>query len=69
MLVLTRKLGEKIHIGPDITLTVVDVNGGRIRLGIEAPQQVSIFRAELLNVLGRVGTETAAPTHCLEAAS
>jgi carbon storage regulator len=47
MLVLTRKLGEKIYIGPDIALTVVDVQGGRVRLGFEAPSDVRVLRAEL----------------------
>jgi len=48
MLVLSRKLGEKIHIGPDITITIVDIDRGKIRLGIEAPREVPIFRDELL---------------------
>ena len=37
MLVLSRKLGEKIHIGADITITVVEMRGNQIRLGIDAP--------------------------------
>jgi carbon storage regulator len=48
MLVLTRKIGEKIQIGDDIILTVVSIDGRRIRLGIEAPRETPIFRAELL---------------------
>ena len=48
MLVLTRKLGEKIQIGEDICITVVDIDRGKIRLGIEAPREVPIFRQELL---------------------
>jgi carbon storage regulator len=47
MLVLTRKLGEKIYIGDNIVLTVVDIKGGKIRLGIDAPAEVPILRAEL----------------------
>ncbi len=47
MLVLTRKLGEKIHIGPDIVLTVLEVQGKRVRLGIAAPDDVRVLRAEL----------------------
>ena len=47
MLVLTRKPGEKIHIGSGITITVVEVKGNKIRLGIDAPEDVPIFRAEL----------------------
>ena len=48
MLVLSRKLGEKICIGDNIRITVVDVERGKIRLGIEAPREIPIFREELL---------------------
>ena len=48
MLVLSRKLGEVISIGDDITITVVDIDRGKIRLGIEAPRNVPIWREELL---------------------
>jgi carbon storage regulator len=48
MLVLTRKLNEKIRIGDNIVLTVVEVKGNRVRLGIEAPTDIAIVRAELL---------------------
>jgi carbon storage regulator len=47
MLVLTRKPGEKIQLGNDITLTVLEVGGGRIRLGIDAEPWVPIRRGEL----------------------
>jgi len=48
MLVLSRKLGEKIYISENICITVVDIDRGKIRLGIEAPRDVPIFRQELL---------------------
>ena len=48
MLVLSRKLGEKIFIGENICITVVDIDRGKIRLGIEAPRNVPIYRQELL---------------------
>ena len=48
MLVLSRKLGEKIYINDNISITVVDIDRGKIRLGIEAPRNVPIFRQELL---------------------
>jgi carbon storage regulator len=48
MLVLSRKLGEKIYINENICITVVDIDRGKIRLGIEAPRDVPIFRQELL---------------------
>ena len=48
MLVLSRKLGEKICIGTDVVVTVIEIDRNKIRLGIEAPKDVEIFRSELL---------------------
>ena len=48
MLVLSRKLGEKIFIGENICITVVDIDRGKIRLGIECPRAIPIYRSELL---------------------
>lgn len=48
MLVLSRKLGEKIYIGENIVITVVDIDRGKIRLGIECPRDIPIYREELL---------------------
>ncbi len=59
MLVLSRKLGEKIYINDNICITVVDIDRGKIRLGIEAPRDVPIFRKELL---ASENNETPAPT-------
>ncbi len=47
MLVLTRKIGERIRIGDDITLVVTKMAGNRVTLGIEAPKDVRIVRGEL----------------------
>ena len=47
MLVLTRKLGETIVIGDDIVIKVVDIHGKQIRLGIDAPNEISICRGEV----------------------
>jgi carbon storage regulator len=48
MLVLSRKLGEKIIIGENICITVIDIDRGKIRLGIEAPREIPVYRQELL---------------------
>jgi carbon storage regulator len=63
MLVLSRKLGEKIFIGENICITVVDIDRGKIRLGIEAPRDVPIFRQELLPL--KTSTGEAASTSAL----
>jgi carbon storage regulator len=47
MLVLSRKPGQKIHIGDNITVTIVEIQGNRVRLALEAPNDVRILRAEL----------------------
>jgi carbon storage regulator len=47
MLVLSRKLGETVCIGTDITLSIVELKGNRVRIGIEAPKQIEIWRGEL----------------------
>lgn len=52
MLVLSRKIGEKIVIGPDITVTVIMLHGGLVRLGIDAPKEVKIYRQELIKKEG-----------------
>ena len=48
MLILQRKPGESLVIGGDISITVVSVEGGRVRLAISAPQDVPILRSELV---------------------
>ena len=50
MLVLTRKTQEKIQIGDDITVTIVRIKGGSVRIGIEAPDNIPISRGELTKV-------------------
>ncbi len=47
MLILTRRHGEKIYIGDDICITITDVDRGSVKVGIEAPRDVSVLRGEL----------------------
>ena len=47
MLVLSRKAGEAISIGQGVTVEVIAIEGDRIRLGIQAPKEIRIFRKEL----------------------
>lgn len=51
MLVLSRKVGERILIGPNIAVTVVRVTGGGVRLGIEAPPELAVVREELAQAI------------------
>lgn len=48
MLVLTRRVNERIVIGDDITVTVLEVHGEQVRLGIEAPRDIKVFREEVI---------------------
>jgi len=47
MLILTRRVDERIFIGEDITLCVLDIEGNRVRLGLEAPKDIAILREEV----------------------
>jgi carbon storage regulator len=52
MLVLSRKPCERIRIGDSVVVTVVRIEGNSVRLGIEAPEEVSVYREELLHKRG-----------------
>jgi carbon storage regulator len=58
MLVLSRKVGERIWIGDQISVTIVRISSGAVRLGIEAPAELAVAREELRDRLER--SETAA---------
>ena len=47
MLILTRKLGECIRIGDDINITLLEIKGSHVKIGIEAPKNISIHRQEI----------------------
>lgn len=47
MLVLTRKAGESIVIGNEVVITVLEIRGGQIRLGVDAPRNLAVHRAEV----------------------
>ena len=61
MLVLSRKVGERIWIGDNISVTVVRITGGGVRLGIEAPAELPVVREELKAKLENVSDEVDVP--------
>ncbi len=60
MLVLSRKKDEKIIIGDNITLMVIEIRGDKVRLGIDAPKEVSVHREEVYNAIKRERHDAAA---------
>lgn len=54
MLILTRRVGETLYVGDEITVTVLGVKGNQVRLGIGAPRDVAVHREEIYN---RIKTE------------
>ncbi len=59
MLVLSRKVNEKVVLSGGITLTVIEVRGDKIRLGIEAPKSVAVHRSEVAERIGFEGRKPA----------
>jgi len=59
MLVLSRKAGEKIKIGKDIEINILKVEGGSIRIGIEAPKNLTILRMEVFEKIQNENIESA----------
>ena len=61
MLILTRRVGEKVMIGDDVSVTVLRVKGNQVRLGVDAPKSVSVQREEIFNRMKSEGEEPGAP--------
>jgi carbon storage regulator len=61
MLVLTRKSNQSIMIGDDIEVSVLSVMGDKVRIGIQAPRDIPVFRREVYLEIQREGGQTPAP--------
>jgi carbon storage regulator len=51
MLILSRKVNEKIMIGEDISVSIIEVRGDQVRLGVDAPKNVKVFRQEVFDAI------------------
>ena len=70
MLVLTRRPGESIMIGDDVVVTVLDVRGDVVRVGIKAPRSVQVHREEVYRELQKANVDAASPSeHAVEVLS
>jgi carbon storage regulator len=61
MLILTRKVGEVIRIGDAVTIRVLEVRGSQVRLGVDAPADVRIFREEVYRAMQDEQAEAPVP--------
>ncbi|MBC8015442.1 MAG: carbon storage regulator CsrA [Sporomusaceae bacterium] len=62
MLALTRKPGERIVIGDNIVITIVEIKGDNIKLGIDAPKEIKIYRGELYDSIVAENKQAASPS-------
>ena len=68
MLLLSRRTGETIQIGDDITVTVLSVKGNQVRIGISAPEGVKILREELIDKQDRADAQIDQGRLCIDLA-
>jgi carbon storage regulator len=57
MLIVTRKPGEKVMVGDQVVITVIEVKGSNVRIGIDAPRAVPVYREEIYAAMRRSGAE------------
>lgn len=62
MLVLSRKKNESIVIGENVVVTVIDIRGDKVRLGIEAPKEVAVHRKEVMEAILRENLKFSSPS-------
>jgi len=51
MLILSRKINEKIMIGDDISVSIIEIRGDQVRIGVDAPKSVKVFRQEVFDAI------------------
>ncbi|MBQ5999440.1 MAG: carbon storage regulator CsrA [Treponema sp.] len=59
MLILSRKTDQQIKIGDDISITIIDIHGDQVKIGVEAPRNVKVFRQEVFNAIKSENTAAA----------
>lgn len=66
MLALTRKVGERIVIGDNIVVTVVSIKGDNIRITIEAPREIKIYRGEIFDAIAEENRQAVVSSNLIE---
>lgn len=66
MLILTRRVGETLMIGDDVTVTVLGVKGNQVRIGVNAPKDIAVHREEIYERIKREQQENAAAASAVE---
>jgi len=69
MLILSRKVDEKIKIGNDITITLIGISGDQVKIGVEAPKSVKVFRQEVFDDIQRQNEAAAAAISTMDVLS
>ena len=59
MLILSRKTDQAIKIGDDISITIIDIHGAQVKIGVDAPRDVKVFRQEVFNAIKTENTAAA----------
>lgn len=67
MLILSRKIDEKIKIGDDITLTIIEIHGDQVKIGVDAPKNVKVYRQEVFEAIQSENKAAATSDLALEA--
>ncbi|MFZ5465653.1 MAG: carbon storage regulator CsrA [Pseudomonadota bacterium] len=62
MLILTRRIGEVLRIGDDVSITILGVKGNQVRIGIDAPKDVAVHREEIYQRIKREEGQAVAPS-------
>jgi carbon storage regulator len=65
VLIVTRKTGERVMIGDEVAVVVLDVEGSTVKLGVEAPRSVTVHRGEVWEQIQAANVEAAASEHPL----
>ena len=62
MLILSRRLGESIKIGDEVTVTILQVKGGQVRIGIDAPREIAVHREEIYQRIANASPQASSIT-------